>query len=99
MTDHCECLGCSCDCCPHTEGWLLLFRLICFLSFCGFKGQSAVGDDDDDDDDDVGLPTADSAGRISRDFSPSPASTPCSPRPDSPHSSSSSSSRDFDVVL
>lgn len=58
----------------------------------------AVGDDeDDDDDDDVGLPTADSAG-ISHDFSLSPASTPCSPRPDSPHSSSSSSSQDFDVV-
>ena len=70
------------------------------VSFSVGFGQSAVGeeDDDDDDDDDVGLPTADSAGRISGDFSLSPASTPCSPRPDSPHSSSSSSSRDFHVV-
>ena len=70
-----------------------LFCSVC----CPSEGQSAVGDDDDDDDDDdVGLPTA---GRMSRDFSLSPASTPCSPRPDSPHSSSSSSSRDFDVVV
>lgn len=66
-----------------------------------YEGRSSVVvDDDDDDDDDVGLPTADSAGRISQaDYSLSPASTPCSPRPDSPHSSSSSSSvHDFDVV-
>jgi len=80
---------------------LLIFVFLnVFYPFCPFKGRSAVGDDDDDDDDDdVGLPTADSAGRISQDFSLSPASTPCSPRPDSPHSSSSSSSRDFDVVV
>ena len=65
----------------------------------GFSQSAAVDDNiDDDDDDDVGLPTADSTERISREFSASPASTPGSPRPDSPHSSSSSSSRDFDVV-
>jgi len=64
----------------------------------GFSQSAVADDDDEDDDDDVGLPTADSAGRLSRDYSLSPASSPCSPRPDTPQSSSSSS-RDFDVVV